>query len=82
MTHAKREKLLEKLIEEGYEHELGYLRKEISQTHWKKIEKAINEIKEKEDQVLLSQVKNKVGPNVSYLHIRLARALMGEKDKF
>ncbi len=68
---------IEKLLEEKYEPELGYLRKEISQTHWKKIEKAINEILETDDEVLLSQVKNKVGPNVSYLHIRLARVLLG-----
>ncbi len=68
---------IEKLILEDYEPELGYLRYEISPTHWKKIEKAINEILEKEDEILLSKVKNKVGPNVSYLHIRLARALLG-----
>lgn len=68
---------IEKLIQEKYEPELGYLRKEISPTHWKKIEKAIKEILEHEDEILLSKVKNKVGPNVSYLHIRLARALMG-----
>jgi ATP-dependent DNA helicase PIF1 len=68
---------IEKLILEEYEPELGYLRKEISPTHWKKIEKAINEIAEKEDTILLSKVKNIVGPNVTFLHIRLARALLG-----
>ena len=70
---------IEKLVEEGQEPELGYLRKEISPTHWRKIEKAIKEILETEDTVLLSKVKNIVGPNVSYLHIRLARVLLGGK---
>ncbi|MES3031306.1 MAG: AAA family ATPase [Patescibacteria group bacterium] len=68
---------IEKLISEGVEPDIAYLKKEISFAHWKKIEKAINEILETDDEVLLSKVKNKVGPNVSYLHIRLGRVLLG-----
>ncbi len=72
---------IEKLMLEGIAPDISYLKKEISHAHWKKIEKAMNEIVEKEETVHLSSVKNKVGPNVSYLHIRLARALLGHVPK-
>jgi DNA-binding protein H-NS len=71
---------IEKLIEDGSSPDITYLKYEISNAHWKKIEKAIKELTEANDgvdDVLLSPVKNKVGANVSFLHIRLARAIMG-----
>lgn len=68
--------------------DIGYLRKEISPTHWKKIIKAFDEvIEEQEDKadnnsenfagIYLSPVKQKVGPQISFLHIRLARVIKG-----
>lgn len=61
-----------------------YLKKEISPAHFKKIEKAFAEIieKRKEEDVdgpppPLSPVKTKVGANISFREIRLARVLLG-----
>ncbi|MBI5798730.1 MAG: AAA family ATPase [Candidatus Yonathbacteria bacterium] len=72
---------IEKLIEEESRVNMEYLRYEISHPHFLKIEKAIEELLEEGKVVLLTPVKNRVGPNVSFLHIRLARALLGETPK-
>jgi hypothetical protein len=66
---------------DGERVDIAYLKKEISHSHWKKIEKAIEELSETTDELLLSPIKNKVGANVSYLHIRLARAILGFAPK-
>lgn len=74
---------IEKLMEMGASLDIGYLKYEISAAHWKKIEKAIKELTEGKDGedgregVMLSPIKNKAGSNVSFLHIRLARAILG-----
>jgi ATP-dependent exoDNAse (exonuclease V) alpha subunit len=72
---------IEKLMIDGERVDIAYLKKEISHSHWKKIEKAIEELSETTDELLLSPIKNKVGANVSYLHIRLARAILGFAPK-
>ncbi len=75
---------IEKLLELATPMDIGYLKYEISPTHWKKIEKAVVEFlaeQGEEAEVLLSPIKNKVGANVSFLHIRLARAIMGYAPK-
>lgn len=68
---------IEKLIEMKVPVDISYFKYEISTAHWKKIDKAIKELTEETDEVMLSPVKSKVGANVSFLHIRLARAIMG-----
>lgn len=72
---------IEKLIEEESRVNMEYLKYEISRPHLLKIEKAIEELLKEGKVVLLTPVKNKVGPNVSFLHIRLARALLGHTPK-
>jgi ATP-dependent exoDNAse (exonuclease V) alpha subunit len=72
---------IEKLLEMEVPVDISYLKYEISSAHWKKIEKAIAELTETADEVLLSPVKSKVGANVSFLHIRLARAILGFAPK-
>lgn len=74
---------IEKLINEDAFIDITYLKKEISQTHWIKINKAFEELLEEGDTILLSQAKQKLGANISYLKIRLARAIKGlvSKDK-
>lgn len=60
--------------------DIEYLRYEISPQHWGKIEKALEEValKQKDDKPpLLSSVKGKVGANISFKDIRLARVLLG-----
>jgi hypothetical protein len=64
--------------------EVMYLKKEISPGHFMKIEKALEEVSEsqgEEDMPLLSPVKSKVGFNVSFKEIRLARVLLGYVHK-
>ena len=69
---------------------ISYLKKEISPAHWKKIEKAFeDELAHMEkqgqvdadgqplSQILLSPLKSRAGANVSFLHLRLARAILG-----
>ncbi|MBI5077963.1 MAG: AAA family ATPase [Candidatus Yonathbacteria bacterium] len=68
---------IEKLIEEESRVNMEYLKYEISSPHFLKIEKAIAELLKDGKVLLLTPIKNKVGPNVSFLHIRLARALLG-----
>ncbi len=71
---------IEKLLEQGEKINISYLKKEISRPHFKKIEEAVNELAERIEDgegLLLSPIKNKVGANVSFLHIRLARAILG-----
>ena len=72
---------IEKLIEDGAALDISYLKYEIAAAHWKKIEEAITELTADSDDVMLSPVKNKVGANVSFLHIRLARAILGFAPK-
>lgn len=72
---------IEKLIEEESQTNMQYLRNEISYAHFLKIEKAIDELLKEGKVLLLTPIKNKVGPNVSFLHIRLARALLGHTPK-
>ncbi|MFZ2303561.1 MAG: AAA family ATPase [Minisyncoccia bacterium] len=72
---------IEKLIEEESRVDMRHLKNEISHAHFLKIEKAIDELLKDGKVVLLTPVKNKVGPNVSFLHIRLARALLGHTPK-
>lgn len=60
--------------------EILYLKREISPVHFSKIKKALNEIYQMQNDnkpPLLSSVKNKVGANVSWKEIRLARLLLG-----
>jgi hypothetical protein len=61
--------------------DIAYLRYEISPQHWAKVEKALEAValRQKEDDTppLLSPVKNIVGANVSFNHIRLARVILG-----
>ena len=68
---------IEKLVEGESKVDMRYLKQEISPSHFLKVEKAINELLKEKKLLLLSPIKNKVGPNVSFLHIRLARALLG-----
>ncbi|MFZ2831767.1 MAG: AAA family ATPase [Minisyncoccia bacterium] len=72
---------IEKLVEEESRVNMEYLKHEISRAHLLKIEKAMEELVAEGRVVLLTPVKNKVGPNVSFLHIRLARALLGHTPK-
>lgn len=72
---------IEKLIEEESRVDMRYLRHEMPSAHFLKIEKAIKEILKKENIVRLTPIKNIVGPNVSFLNIRLARALLGYVPK-
>ena len=77
---------IEKLIESGLEAggltlgEISYLKKEISPIHFLKIEKALEEVTEKQkkdEPPLLTPVKRIVGSNVSFRDIQLARVLLG-----
>lgn len=72
---------IEKLIEEESRVDMRYLRHEMPPSHYLKIEKAIKDILRKEKIVRLTPIKNIVGPNVSFLNIRLARALLGYAPK-
>jgi hypothetical protein len=66
---------MERLVEEEHDVDLNYLKKEISQAHWMKIKKVFEELLEANGEILLSQAKQKLGANISYLKIRLARVL-------
>ena len=92
--------------------DISYLRKEISQSHWVKINNVFDEMLEEEEKaqerrqeeeskketeklddtekvsgakeldagtfgIYLSPAKQKLGPNISFLHIRLARVIRG-----
>ncbi|MDO8603951.1 MAG: AAA family ATPase [bacterium] len=72
---------IEKLMEEESRVDMRHLKYEISPAHFLKIEKAIEKLLEDKKVILLTPVKNIVGPNVSFLHIRLARALLGHTPK-
>jgi ATP-dependent DNA helicase PIF1 len=64
--------------------EIMYLKKEISLSHFKKIEKVLEEVSASQNNdtpPLLSPVKTKVGFNISFKEIRLARALLGYIQK-
>jgi hypothetical protein len=77
---------MEKLIEDGPDagglelKDIAHFKYEISPQHFPKIEEALEEIETKQNDgkpPLLSPVKNKVGPNISFKDIRLARVLLG-----
>ena len=79
---------LEKLIELGPDEgglalqDIAHLKYEVSQRHWGALEKALTELAEARKPgdtrpPLLSPVKNKVGPNVTFNDIRLARVILG-----
>ena len=79
---------IEKLVELGPDagglslKDIAHLRYEVSQRHWAALEKALAEVadartKDDSKPPLLSPVKNKVGPNVSFNEIRLARVILG-----
>ncbi|OIO30521.1 hypothetical protein AUJ77_03020 [Candidatus Nomurabacteria bacterium CG1_02_43_90] len=72
---------IEKLVEEETRIDLQYLKQEISPAHFLKIEKAIEELLNEKKLLLLTPLKSRVGPNVSFLSIRLARALLGHPPK-
>lgn len=80
---------IEKLLEEEPELDISYLGKEISPTHFRKIEDAIDKLvkkhedagKDEEFVAKLAPIKNLVGPNVSYKHVQLGRALLGYVPK-
>jgi len=80
--------------------DISYLRREISQSHWVKINEVFDEMLEEEEKaqekrekemvkqenaksnsgafgIYLSPAKQKLGPNISFLHIRLARVIRG-----
>ncbi len=60
--------------------EITYLKKEISAAHFPRIEKALEAVRESQDDdkwPLLSSVKSLVSPNISFKEIRLARVLLG-----
>lgn len=76
------EKLMELAPESGGLElsDISYLKKEISPIHFMKIERALEEVKDKQDDdkpPLLSPVKNKVGSNISFRDIQLVRVLLG-----
>lgn len=72
---------IERLIEDESRVDMRYLKHEMPNAHFQKIEKAIKEILKKDKEVRLTPIKNIVGPNVSFLNIRLARALLGYAPK-
>ncbi|MEI8249463.1 MAG: helix-turn-helix domain-containing protein, partial [Candidatus Taylorbacteria bacterium] len=60
--------------------DIAYLKYEISPQHFPKIEKALEEVCQKQNDgkpPLLSPTKTKVGNNISFRDIRLARVLLG-----
>jgi hypothetical protein len=81
---------VENLIDQGICPDVTYLKKEISSAHWKKLNQAFEEELAKMESagqvsadglplapMLLSPLKSRVGANVSFLHIRLARVILG-----
>jgi len=77
--------------------DISYLKKEVSPIHFLKIEKALEEVATKDEEQrsniawpiedkaykppLLSPVKSKVGPNISFRDIQLVRVLLGYVKK-
>lgn len=64
--------------------EIQYLKKEISPSHFSKLEKALEEVfaKMSDDELPpLSPIKSKIGANISWKEIRLARVLLGYVKK-
>jgi ATP-dependent exoDNAse (exonuclease V) alpha subunit len=62
------------------QNDLYYLKKEIPIAHFIKIEKVLSilsEEKKDEDPILLTAIKNQLGPNISFKEIRLARLILG-----
>ena len=68
-------------LEKLTRNDIAYLKGEISFSHWGKLESALEEVsmaqKEKDVPPRLTPVKNKLGANVSFLEIRLARVILG-----
>ncbi len=60
--------------------EISYLKKEISPIHFAKLEKALEEVRQRQEDErppFLGPVKSIVGANISWTEIKLARALLG-----
>jgi DNA-binding MarR family transcriptional regulator len=72
---------IEKLVADESRVDMRYLKREMPPSQFMKIEKAIKEILKRGDEVRLTPIKGKVGPNISFLNIRLARALLGYAPK-
>lgn len=76
---------IEVLLEDDPTLDISYLKKEISKSHFAKIQLAIkqlaDDLPEGESEIRLAPIKNKVGANVSYLHVQLGRALLGYAPK-
>lgn len=64
---------LEKILKEDSDCDISYFKKEISPTKLKKIMTVFEELDKGSGEILLSPVKNKVGANISFDDIRLAR---------
>lgn len=79
---------IERLLAEGYDVSITYLRSGISPTHYMKVKKAIEQLVQEAEErdedletITLSPLKRLCGPNVSYETLRLVRALMGYAPK-
>ncbi len=76
---------IEKLLEDDPHINISYLKKEISKTHFVKIQQALKKLADHlpdgETEIRLAPIKNIVGPNVSYLHVQLGRAILGYAPK-
>lgn len=68
---------IDKLIHDGFNLDIKYLKNEISHGHFMKIEQALQEIYDEMGKILLFPVKKKLGLNYSYAEIKLVRALTG-----
>ena len=67
---------IEKLVEQNVEVDISYLKGEISQTLFKKIEQAIDDVLVKTGDTKLGPIKTKLGASASYDQIKLVRVLM------
>ncbi len=81
---------LEKLVEFGpterglSQSDIAYFKNEIPRAHFEKIEQALEKVAAStkgSGQIFLSPVKNLLGPQFSFLEIRLARVLLGYVKK-
>jgi len=72
---------LETLVEDGADIDISYLKKDLSNAHFKKIEAAFEKVFDKTGETRLTPVKDIVGANISYKDIRLARLLLGYVKK-
>jgi ATP-dependent exoDNAse (exonuclease V) alpha subunit len=66
---------IEKLKLDGEEIDISYLKKEIPHAQYTKICKVFDEIVDNGEEVTLSKAKQKLGANISFFKIRLARII-------